>query len=129
MTNQFTPLTVGEIVRCIYESLAFKYRMVTDRLCECTNKSYKSIHVIGGGANNKLLCQMTANATNKEVIAGPVESTALGNVAVQLITIGELKSVNEARLVIKNSFAIHTYLPNNVKKWEAAYQNFCDLSK
>ncbi|MBC7958519.1 MAG: rhamnulokinase [Vallitaleaceae bacterium] len=126
-TNQYVPQTVGEIIRCIIESLALKYRMIAERLYQCTQKTYENIHMIGGGIHNKLLCQMTANATNRKVIAGPVEATALGNVAVQLIAAGEIENINQAREIIKNSVLLEEYYPTEIKKWDKAYSQFCDI--
>lgn len=126
-TKQYVPETVGEIVRCIIESLALKYRLVTERLCQCTQKKYETLHMIGGGINNKLLCQMTANALDMIVIAGPVEATTLGNVAVQLIAAGEIESISQAREVIKNSVTLETYYPTDAKKWAKSYIRFCSI--
>lgn len=86
----------GEIMRCIYESLAMKYRYSFEALRRVTGKEYDVIHVIGGGTKDRLLCQMTADACGCRVIAGPGEATAEGNIAVQLIALGEIGGLKEA---------------------------------
>ena len=90
-TGQYVPETVGEIMRCIYESLAMKYRLTFEKLRECTERDYPVIHVIGGGTKDGLLCQMTANSCDRTVKAGPIEATVMGNVAVQLMSDGSVK--------------------------------------
>lgn len=123
-TNQYVPETVGEIMRCIYESLAMKYRFTFDNLKECTGKDYNCIHVIGGGVKDGLLCGMTASSCNVAVKAGPIEATVLGNIAVQLLAQGCVNSVAEARKVIAESESIKEYAPANADEWAKAYQRF-----
>ncbi|MDR2647151.1 MAG: rhamnulokinase [Oscillospiraceae bacterium] len=96
-TNQPVPQSIGEIIRCIYESLAQKYKDVLLDLQTCTGKTYDRLHVIGGGAKDGYLCQLTANACGIDVMAGPVEATVLGNLCVQLIQAGKLESIAAAR--------------------------------
>lgn len=96
-TEQVIPETVGQIMRTVYESLAFKYRYVADLLQEVSGQAIERLHIIGGGAKNTLLCQMTANALGFEVIAGPTEATALGNAVIQFISHGDLANLSEAR--------------------------------
>ena len=83
--------------------------------------------MIGGGIQSELLCQMTANACNRKVVAGPIEATALGNIAVQLITLGEIADVKEARKIIAKSEVIRTYTPQNEKQWSDAYDKFVQV--
>ena len=123
-TGQYVPQTIGEIARCIYESLALKYRYAFDNLKSITKKDYKSISILGGGANAANLCQMTANACGVTVNAGPVEATALGNIAVQLIAKGEIADIKEARAIIRDSFDIKSYEPTDGAAWDAAYAKF-----
>ncbi len=123
-TGQQIPETVGDIMCCINQSLAMKYRYTLEQIEKCTGKHYGAIHMIGGGIQSELLCQMTANACNRKVIAGPVEATALGNIAVQLITLGEIADVKEARKIIAESEVIHTYAPQNEEQWNLAYDKF-----
>lgn len=91
-TGQYVPQTRGEIMRCIYESLAMKYRSTLETLQSITGKKYKSINMLGGGIKDTLLCRMSANACGIEVLAGPVEATVMGNIAVQYIALGEIKA-------------------------------------
>ena len=122
-------LNIGEIVRTINESLAFKYRYCLEQIKACTNKDYNSIYMIGGGVQSELLCQMTANACNCTVYAGPVEATILGNICIQLIASKKIKNIKEAREIIKKSENIKIYKPQDVKLWEDSYikfKNFID---
>ena len=123
-TGQTVPQTRGEIMRCIYESLAMKYRATFQQIREVTGKSYETIHMIGGGTKDRLLCQMTADACNTPVIAGPIEATAMGNIAVQLIALGEFSGLKEARAVIANSELPKSYTPSDTAAYDAAYARF-----
>lgn len=122
-TGQKVPNTVGEIVCCINQSLALKYRYVLEQIELCTGKQYPIIHMIGG-IQSKLLCEMTAGAIGRKVIAGPVEATAFGNIAVQLIALGEVKDIWEARRIILQSEKTVEYIPKNEEKWNSAYKKF-----
>lgn len=128
-TGQKVPETIGEIMCCINQSLALKYRYALEQIEECTGKHFDKIHMIGGGIQSKLLCQMTASASGRKVIAGPVEATALGNIAVQLMALGEIRDVQEARQIIKNSETTYEYEPQDREKWDAAYEKFVKLQK
>ena len=110
----------GEVVRCIYESLALKYRVTKDQIEAVTQKRYPALHVVGGGTKDGLLSQFTANATGSRVIAGPIEATALGNMVVQLIAQGALQDLADARRVIANSFDLKHYVPADQAAWKAA---------
>lgn len=123
-TNQPIPETVGQVMRTVYESLAMKYRQSLDHQSAISGQAVTTLHVIGGGTKNKLLCQMTADAINRLVIAGPVEATALGNAAVQMITLGWIGSISEAREIISRSFPLAHYEPKNVRAWDDAYTRF-----
>jgi rhamnulokinase len=126
-TGQYVPQNDGEIVRCIYESLAMKYRFAFDQLKLCTGKDYGAIHLVGGGTKDSFLCQMTADATNIPVTAGPVEATALGNAAAQLISLGCIKSFEEARAIIRNSFTEKTFQPSEPALWARHFEKFKTL--
>ena len=126
-TGQKVPETIGEIMCCINQSLALKYRYALEQIESCTGKHYPTIHMIGGGIQSKLLCQMTAGANGRKVIAGPVEATALGNIAVQFMSLGEIKDVNEARQIIADSEETYEYIPQDEEKWNAAYEKFKTL--
>lgn len=119
-TGQPVPEKRGEVVRCIYESLALKYRVTKDQIEAVTQKHYPALHVVGGGTKDGLLSQFTANATGSRVIAGPIEATALGNMAVQLIAQGALQDLADARRVIANSFDLKHYAPADQAAWEEA---------
>ena len=123
------PETVGEIMRCIYESLAMKYRETFEKLCECTERDYEVIHVIGGGTKDTLLCQLTANACDRDVVAGPIEATVLGNIAVQLLASGDIKSIAEARQIIADSENVTKYCPKDTAHWAEAYARYLDATK
>ncbi len=123
-TNQKVPSDRGSILRCILESLAFKYRQVLEKLEEMRKRKIDVLHIVGGGIQNKLLCQLTANATQKPVIAGPVEATAIGNILIQAIATGELSSVKQAREIVRNSFELIRYEPEQTDIWEEAYKRY-----
>ena len=123
-TGQYVPETVGEIMRCIYESLAMKYRLTFEKLRECTERDYPVIHVIGGGTKDGLLCQMTANSCDRTVKAGPIEATVMGNVAVQLMSDGSVENIGQARKIVADSSELKTFEPKDTDKWAEAYEDF-----
>jgi rhamnulokinase len=120
-TGQKPPDGVAATVRCIVESLALKYRWVIERLEEVTGRAIRTVHIIGGGSQNRLLCQATADATGRRVLAGPTEATALGNVLAQAMATGRLASLAEGRALIRASFPLLEYTPQNPAEWEAPY--------
>lgn len=128
-TGQYVPQSVGEIMRCIYESLAMKYRLTFEKLCDCTNKDYPVIHVIGGGTKDGLLCQMTANSCDRTVKAGPIEATVMGNVVVQFMSDGTIKDVAHARQAVADSETLKVYNPENADEWKQAYPRFVEIAK
>ncbi|MCU0486755.1 MAG: FGGY-family carbohydrate kinase, partial [Anaerolineales bacterium] len=119
-TAQVVPQTKGEIVRVVLESLALKYRLTLARLEELSRKHLTSIHIIGGGSQNRLLNQLTADCTGRKVVAGPVEATAIGNILMQAIALGHLGSLTEARCMVSSSFDVKTYHPLNQAGWDEA---------
>lgn len=123
-TGQGSPETVGEIMRCVYESLAMTYRMTMEQIEECTEKHYRQIHMLGGGTKDTLLCRMTANAANCRIVAGPIEATAMGNAAVQLMAQGDIPNLAAARKVVSKSFDTVEYLPDDAEAWENAYHRY-----
>jgi rhamnulokinase len=123
-TGQPAPESVGAVARCIFESLALKYRYVLRQLISLTGQPVEALHVVGGGSQNRLLCQMTADATGCSVIAGPTEATSLGNAVSQLIALGDLKSVVEGRALIHDSFPMATYEPHNTAAWDDVEARF-----
>lgn len=123
-TGQAVPETKGEIIRCIAQSLALKYRYTVECLEEIQGKKISRIHLVGGGIKDRLICSFTANATKREVIAGPVEATAIGNNLVQLMALGELKDLCEARQLVCDSFETVVYTADSDLDWDAAYEIF-----
>ncbi|MBI2804323.1 MAG: rhamnulokinase [Planctomycetes bacterium] len=123
-TNQPAPTEPGDVVRCALESLALRYRWVLERLEELVGHKLDTIHVVGGGCQNTLLCQLAADACNREVVAGPVEATAIGNVLVQAIGLGLLGSLAEGRAVVRRSFEVRSYEPREHDRWTEPYRRF-----
>ncbi|HQO70151.1 MAG TPA: rhamnulokinase family protein [Clostridia bacterium] len=123
-TGQYVPQNRAEIVRCIMESLALKYRYVFDGLCKIVGSRIPKLHMVGGGCKNTMISQFTANALGTEVTAGPIEATAIGNIAAQLIALGEIKDLRQARTVIKGSFEIKSYFPQDKELWEEKYDYY-----
>jgi rhamnulokinase len=123
-TEQIPPRDEGEFVRCILDSLALKYRWVSEKLELVGGKPIEVIHIVGGGARNRLLCQFTANAAAVPVVAGPTEATAVGNIMVQAIATGLIDSISEAREIISRSFELETYEPRDLGQWDGAYERF-----
>ncbi|MEV5028791.1 rhamnulokinase [Paenibacillus sp. LPE1-1-1.1] len=125
-TGQTAPSDAGAIVRCILESLALKYRHVLELTEQLSGQSFSGLHMVGGGIQNTLLCKWTANAIGKPVWAGPVEGSAIGNMIVQWIASGQLADIWEARKVIRESFPVDVYEPDQKEAWEQAYVLFKD---
>lgn len=123
-THQPAPKTPAAYVRCVLESLALKYRLVLRNVEQLCGKRIQQIRVIGGGSKNRLLNQFTADATGRRVLAGPVEATALGNVAIQILATGEVSSLEEVRAIVDHSFATEIFEPVDSDKWEQASERF-----
>jgi rhamnulokinase len=123
-TGQPEPDGPAAFTRAILESLAFKYRVVLESLEELTARRFDEIRVVGGGARNRLLTQWTANATGRTVTAGPMEATALGNIALQMMATGAVGSLAEARAVIERSFPVERFEPFAADRWDAEYRRF-----
>ena len=119
-TGQPVPETPGQIVRCIDESLALKYRLTLDEIRECTGKDYPVIHMVGGGTQSGLLCRFTADACARPVCAGPVEATVYGNLALQLMAAGEIGGLSELRSIVAASEPVKRYEPENADAWAQA---------
>ncbi len=129
-TGQHVPESVGEIVRCIYESLALKYRKTAESIEAMMDKKAKVIHVVGGGTKDKFLSQMTADACGIPVSAGPEEATAIGNLMMQAIALGAVKNLSEARQVVSASFELKNYEPSSQRAmWDEAYGRFCAINR
>ncbi len=123
-TGQNVPADEGAIIRCALESLALKYRQIVGWLEELTDGQIKTIHIVGGGTQNRQLCQMAADACGRRVVAGPIEATAIGNLLVQAMAAGTIGSIAQAREVVRRSFSVETYEPRNAARWDDAYARF-----
>ena len=126
-TGQTVPESKGEIVRCIYECMALKYRWSFERLEEIQGHSLDVLHMVGGGIKNRMLNQFTANVLKKPVICGPIEATAIGNLMVQAMALGEVKNQGEMRQLVKDSFPTEDYLPRNTDAWDDAYERYLKI--
>ena len=124
-TGQPVPQDAGTLIRVILESLALRYAAAVAELARASGHPIDAIHVVGGGSNHRLLCRLTAGATGLPVRAGPVEATAIGNLAVQAIAAGELASVAEARELVARSFTVTAYDPEG--DWADARARFADV--
>ena len=127
-TGQRPPATSAAFVRCILESLALRYRAVLEELRQLSTQPINRLHIIGGGTQNRLLCQFAADATGIPVLAGPVEATAIGNLLTQALASGEIASVAELRQVVADSFPVTSYQPQGDPAWELAYTRFRELA-
>lgn len=127
-TKQRIPETKGEIVRCVLDSLALRYRFTIECLDEMFGIRHDPIHIVGGGTQNTLLCQLAADATGRTVIAGPVEATAIGNGLVQGMGVGVVKSLEEARKIVIDSYSLIKYEPSGSEIIERAYRLFKDIA-
>ena len=128
-TSQDPPANEGAVIRAALESLALRYRMVLGYLEELIGGRIETIHIVGGGAKNALLCQMAADATGRRIIAGPVEATAIGNLVTQAIAQGAIGSIAQAREIIRASFEVQEYRPRQSAAWDEAYERFEKLVK
>jgi len=128
-TGQMVPETNGQVVRCALESVALKYRWTLEHLEKLLGKRLDTIHIVGGGTQNKLLSQFAADATGRLVITGPVEATATGNLLVQAVALGEVSSIAEAREIVRRSFDVLTFEPDTKVSsvWDDAYAKLLKL--
>ncbi|MFK7737569.1 MAG: rhamnulokinase family protein [Pirellulaceae bacterium] len=120
-THQSVPESTGAIIRCALESLVLRYRMVLDHLEQVVGTEMRTIYMVGGGVQNRLLCQMTADACARRVVAGPVEATAIGNVLMQALGSGHLNSIEEGRALIRQSKDIAVYEPKPHGSWDEGF--------
>lgn len=126
-TDQKPPQSQAEFVRCIFESLALKYRVVFEQLMELSGKPIDVIHIVGGGAQNSIMCQFAANATGRQIAAGPVEATAAGNVLVQGMASGQVESAQAAREIVRRSFEVKIYEPCDSHLWQQALDRYRNI--
>ena len=115
---------MGEIARCIYESLAFRYRQVLENLQKLADKPIERLHIIGGGSKNNMLNQFTANAIGISVVSGPSEATAFGNILMQAKAAGLVDTKEQMRQIVRNSVELETFAPINTAEWENNYKRY-----
>ena len=128
-TGQAVPPSKGQLLRVATESLALKYRQVVESLSEVTGRTFDKLHAGGGGIQNALLAQATADALGIPVVAGPVEATSCGNIITQMVATGELENITAGRSLVANSMETATYNPQAAAAWEEPYQKFLKLIK
>lgn len=128
-TGQPVPETIGQLVRSIYESLALKYRLALEQIGECTGKKFDVLHLMGGGTKDGFLCELASESIGIPVIAGPVEATALGNIILQLIALGEIKSISQGRKIIAETEKVKKYEGEHTSDWDEAFARFCEIIK
>jgi rhamnulokinase len=128
-THQRLPQRPGQYVRAILESLALKYSLVLHNLEQLTGTPIKQIRIIGGGSKNRLLNQMTADATGRRVLAGPAEATALGNIALQILATGGATSLKEVRNIVDRSYPVEVFEPLETAQWDRhaeRFEHYCE---
>lgn len=128
-TGQVPPADRGSTLRMVYESLALKYRAVSEKIAEVSGRPNKVVHIVGGGSRNELLNQFTADACGLRVIAGPEEATAVGNAMVQALGLGVIERMADAQALIRGAFPIREYRPRDTETWDRAYQRFRAILK
>jgi rhamnulokinase len=126
-TGQNVPGEKGAILRCALESLALKFRYTLGMCEQLSGGRIDTIHIVGGGTQNRQLCQFAADACARRVVAGPIEATATGNVIMQAVAAGDVSSIAQAREVIRRSFAVEEYEPKNTSAWDQAYERFLKI--
>jgi rhamnulokinase len=128
-TGHAVPEDKGAIVRCALDSLALEYRRVAEQIDRLMGKHFPVMHIIGGGTKNRLLNQLTADATGRIVKSGPVEATAIGNILVQAVAMGYIASLDKGRAIVRDSFQVETYYPSNTAPWEDAFRLYKHLKR
>lgn len=128
-TGQSAPESVGAYARCVYESLALKYRWATERIEAIRGgRRVETLHIVGGGSQNRLLNQMSANAIARPVIAGPIEGASIGNLLGQAMALGEIHGIDQLRDIVRASFPVEEYQPEDTPTWEDAYGRFLQIT-
>jgi len=128
-TGQPIPETIGQVARCVYESLALKYRSALEGLEKMKGQRIDSLNIVGGPINNKFLDQLIADALDREVVTGPVEGAAIGNLLTQAMALGDIKDLDQLRQVVRNSEAVEYWQPHHTEEWEAAYKKLLTFLK
>ena len=126
-TSQAIPQDEGAVLRCALDSLAMKFRYVLTMCEELAGGQIETIHMVGGGTQNRQLCQAAADACGRRVLSGPIEATATGNVMMQALSAGDVGSIAEAREVVRTSFAVEEYEPHAAAAWDEAYERFVSV--
>ncbi len=126
-TGQNLPESKGSVARTILESLTLKCRWTFEKLEELLGRRLEPLHIVGGGSQNELLNQFTADAIGRPVVTGPIEATATGNVLMQMLALGYIASLEEGRDLVRRSFEMRTYLPRETSPWDEAYAKYLDL--
>jgi rhamnulokinase len=126
-TGQFVPETIGEIARCIYESLALRYKQVLQHFQELATFPIEKLHIIGGGSKNNMLNTFTANAIGLPVVAGPSEATAIGNLLMQAKAAGLITDKNAIRALVRNSVELEIFTPSDTDVWHNQYQRYLEV--
>jgi rhamnulokinase len=128
-TGQKVPEDIPQIARVIFESLAMEYRYVIEKIEEIIGYNIETLHIVGGGSKNSLLSQFTSSSTKKIVITGPVEATSAGNILVQALAKREVKDISEIREIIRNSFPLIVYRPENIDIWDENFEKYLRLKE
>ena len=128
-TGQGTPDGIGEIVRCIFDSIALKYKWTVEKIDEMCGEKLPAVNIVGGGTKEKMLSQFASNACARPVYTGPIEATALGNIAVQAMALGEIKNLSEAREIVAGSTEMGEFEPQDTAMWDAGYEKFLKILK
>lgn len=126
-TNQPVPETVGQVARCIYESMALKYRWALERLEEIKGERIAQLNIVGGGIQNRMLDQLVADSLDRPVVTGPIEGAAIGNLLAQAMALGDLDNVQQLRAVVRRSEAVESWTPHHTQAWEDAYARLLKL--
>ncbi len=126
-TGGRVPSSEGEVLRCALDSIAMKFRHVLEMCESLVGRRLETIHIVGGGTKNRILCQAAADACGRRVLAGPVEATAIGNIMMQAVAAGEVADIAQAREVIRNSFPLEEYVPRHAAAWDEAYPRFLEM--
>lgn len=128
-TNQPVPETIGQVARCVYESLALKYRHALEGLEKMKGQRIDSLNIVGGPINNRFLDQLIADSLDRQVVTGPVEGAAIGNLLTQAMALGDIKDLSQLRQIVRNSEAVEIWEPNHTTEWEQAYQKLLSFLK
>jgi len=128
-SGQPVPETIGQVARCIYESLALKYRHALEGLEKMKGQRIDSLNIVGGPINNRFLNQLIADSLDRQVVTGPIEGAAMGNLLTQAMALGDIANLDELRQVVRNSEAVEVWEPNHTQAWEDAYQKLLTLMK